>query len=107
MAIPSDVCPTCHGCHHSGCGCDNNGTADKADACARYEHRLQWLARQLEAIRRAELTTRLLLVMGAISLVIPLAAWIAVNKGDVVYAQPQVPGMKVLTVSTVKGATIR
>ncbi len=98
MAITFNACSNCH---HRGRGCLDDATA--AEPCSRYEHRLQWLTRQIEAVRRAELATRLLLATVAVLVVFPIPAWLALNSGDGVAPQAHVPAVKVLAASAVRG----
>lgn len=94
------VCSSCH--HHSG-ACGDAPTA--GETCTRYEHQLTWLARQVAILRQAEITTRLLLVIGAIALAFPLAAWVVLSDGDLLSVHAQRPATKVLTASMSGGMT--
>jgi hypothetical protein len=104
MTNTNRVCPSCH---MFGSGCQGRILAD-GETCPRYEHRLQWLSRQIDVVRHAESRARAVAAAGALTLLLSFAAWMAlgdVGSLNLTAAQQQASASKVLTASASGGRT--
>jgi hypothetical protein len=94
----------CSSCHHYVGKCLSGGEPNGGEACGRFEDHLNWLSRQIDAIRRAESSTRRMLAVGGVALVFPMAAWSLLSDSS----QPRQlhrAAIKVLTASASGGMT--
>jgi len=105
MANTHRVCP---GCHLFGAGCEGK-TMAPGETCPHYEHRLHWLARQVDTVRHAESRARVLAALSAVSLLLSFAAWAVLNDTDGLHrpaGQAHAAATKVFTASTSAAKTL-
>ena len=104
MANTDRVCPSCH---LFGSGCQGKGSGE-GETCPRYEHRLHWLVRQIEQVRRADSWARAMAAVGAVFLLLSVAAWQTVpERGGIQRTATQAHALasKVITASASGAST--